>query len=348
MNIKTKKFILLLILISLFVQLQVVYSNNLNLITFTEAIQISKNETNRIFKINKKTEDECYRFFPLYFSVLSETELKGSFNKDILALVKYNFLSWVNKYNEIQIMNSNGHVLTHLEKSQLVKKLVESDSQSLVITENYVMYNILFNDSNYSGQLFDIFNSCDNSSLYKEQNVEPVYIPENFDDTFEFILSNEIINHTLIGNERELKYQQNNFSGKIIDEYPSSKDLYNSKDDFNNIETRIFKNSKGLMSFFGYETNLRNKTISHKDTEIEEPKKEEFKDVGKSFGKNVTENGEKELIKGGKMVRYIYLPKEKTNLRKKESKKPYKKMKSSHFYLDRRPIVSNQVYVVEN
>ncbi|OII75052.1 uncharacterized protein cubi_03162 [Cryptosporidium ubiquitum] len=309
-----------------------------------EAIKLSKNETNHTFQINKKTEDECFRFFPSYFSFLDQTELTGTHKKNILALVKYHFLSWINKSDEIQIMNSKGHILTLMEKLELVKKLRESDSQSLVITENYVMYNILFNDSNYNG-VFNILNFCDHSDFYKEQNLEPNHIFLNF-DTSEFIVNNRMNNKTLIGNEREFMYEENYFFKKILDKYSTQNNFSNFKNDFNPVKTVIFKDLEGFMN------SMDNEILGGKsNNKVEGTKKEKVRkfkavEADKNLKKSTMEKRKKELSKGGKNVKYTYLPKERTNLRKGESKKPYKKIKNSNFYLDKRPIVSNKVYIV--
>ncbi|CUV07478.1 unnamed protein product [Cryptosporidium hominis] len=399
MIFQPKKVLLFLILslFNIFIQFEEAYSNDPALVIFIENIKLTRNENNHMIQITKK-EEECFRFFPTYFSELGETEFTGKQKKEILSLIKYNFISWVNYNDNIQILNSEDHILTSIEKSQLVEKLKESNFQSLTLTENYAMYNILFNDTNYNG-VFNILNICDNSKFYK--GVSTLDKTHNFQkyDQIEFILSSEKSDKTLIVDEREIeierknvfKLEDNDSLEKIINDYSNSRNLFIYNNNFNfedkktidghnndvsnlkygtrNLKTpfkvKVTKDIKNIQDDNLFVENTReekdlDEKVGNEKVEKEEipesyediprnKQEEDVKKLEKNIKKrNVLKNGEKELNEGKNNSKDTQLVRKKTNLReKKECKKLYKSINNDRFYIDTRPIISNDVYLVK-
>ncbi|KAH8581972.1 uncharacterized protein ELE39_003034 [Cryptosporidium sp. chipmunk genotype I] len=375
-------WLLFISLLSILNQFTEADSNGLNWVTFIESIELLKNENNHIIKISN-TEDGCSRFFSLYFSEFSETDLIGNKKKEILDLVKYNFLSWVKYSSDIQILNSEDHVLTSLEKSQLLEKLKESDFQSLVFTENYVMYNILFIDLNYNG-FFNILNLCDNTEFYERvHTIEPKHTFQKL-SPIEFPLGSGRSGRILIenGREREFKFDDNDSLEKIISEYSKSRDLFicnntynleylETLDNFTNDESNLKNDILGFEAAFKLidtkdvkiiqKNNLRDeKTLDEKvGKETKESGEKSYEEVISEFEqkkndrelkniKNLTENGEKELRRRDENTQDTHLVEKRTNFRnRRKCKKVYKSIKNRRFYLDSYPVVSNNVYLVK-
>ncbi|POM82618.1 hypothetical protein CmeUKMEL1_03295 [Cryptosporidium meleagridis] len=386
MIFQPKKVLLFLTLslYNIFTQFKEAYSSDPALVTFIENIKLIRSENSHIIQITKK-EKECFRFFPTYFSELGETELTGKQKKEILSLIKNSFISWVNYNDNIQILNSQDHILTSMEKSQLVEKLKESDFQSLTLTENFVMYNILFGDRDYNG-VFNIVNLCDNSKFYMGvSTLDKTHTFQNY-DPIKFIPSGEKSDKTLIRNERkierknEFNLEDNDSLEKIIKDYSNSRNLFIYNTHFNFEDTKTLDNTNNDVSNFKYDThNIKTsfKMGKTKDTKsiqgdnlfveigqeknlgekvksvkVEEETPESYEDVNKleeSIKKrNVLKNKEKELNEGKNHSKDAHLERKKTNLReKKECKKLYKSISSDRFYKDTRPIISNNVYIVK-
>ncbi|TRY50480.1 Uncharacterized protein CTYZ_00001108 [Cryptosporidium tyzzeri] len=399
MIFEPKKVLLFLILslFNIFIQFKEAYSNDPALVTFIENIKLTRNENNHTIQINKK-EEGCFRFFPTYFSELGETELTGKQKKEILSLIKYNFISWVNYNDNIQILNSEDHILTSMEKSQLVEKLKESDFQSLTLTENYAIYNILFNDTNYNG-VFNILNVCDNSKFYKGVSTLDKTRTFRKYDQIEFILSSEKSDKTLIVDEIEIEIERKNEFNpedndsleKIINDYSNSRNLFIYNNNFNFEDTKTIDGLNNDVSNLKYgtrnlkipfkvkvtediknvqddnlfvektreEKNLDEKVRNEKVEKEEIPEsykdiprnkqKEDVKKLEKNIKKrNILKNGEKELNEGKNNSKDTHLVRKKTNLReKKECKKLYKSINNNRFYIDTRPMISNDVYLVK-
>lgn len=340
MNFRMKKvrLTLYLSLLGIWSMLEGIYSDGLSHIVFVEIINPSGSGFRETHLTDQNSREECFRFFLSYFSDLFETELKEDRKTDFLASVKYSFLHWLDHSKYVQILHPVNHVLVPLEKSRLISKLRESGSQSLVITENYVIYKIFFRELDHS-LVYNVLNTCDHFDLHHAEigfdTDKAVLHPKKHELLYldDITASDQVI----IASEGEQDTVGIISVKKILDDYFRSRSLFTSKIPYK-LETNQHEDPPNDLERHSPEE--RPKKLPSDTVEQVENKDVEEK-------RKAVEDGKKELSTSGELEdNASSLGEKRANLRVRK-KRPYKKVKSSYFYVDTRPVVSNQVYLYE-
>ncbi|KAJ1609487.1 hypothetical protein OIY81_2348 [Cryptosporidium canis] len=340
--LKRVYFILFLSLLGVWSPVGGASSEGLSNITLVERVNISKSYLNDSYSIGNGTEDGCFQFFPSYFSEIPETDREGDQEGDFLSSVKYMFLSWMYYSNSTQIVNSADHVLSRSEKLSLISRLRESDSQSLVVTENYIIYSIVFKEILHQSQVYNVLNACGHPYM------ESGEIEFGTGTSVEVPKEQELLrlesNGTLAQDGKELGIEGDESLGLMIEDHSGLRDpldLDNQIQGFEGLENRQTSsnfvdehtNHKNNMQDFEPEQVSHNQqeTNEHVDNNLEKSLKS-AESVGELRGSGGGRGGVSR--RGGRRVR----------MRGGKARSVYKKVDSCHFYLDKSPVVSNTVY----
>ncbi|KAJ1613802.1 hypothetical protein OJ253_123 [Cryptosporidium canis] len=339
--LKRVYFILFLSLLCVWSPVGGASSEGLSNIILVERLNISKSYLNDSYSIDNGTEDGCFQFFPLYFSEIPKTDREGNKEGDFLSSVKYMFLSWMYHSNSTQIVNSTDHVLSPSEKLSLISSLRESDSQSLVVTEKYIIYSIVFKEIFHQSQVYNVLNACGHP--YMQSGEIEFGIGKSVEIPNEQELLRLESNGTLAQDGKELGIEEDESLGLMIGDHSGLRDpldLDNQIQDFESLENRQTSSSfvdeqtshKSNMQDSEPEQVSNNQDVvnEHVDKNLEKPLKS-VKSVGELRGSCGGRGGVSR--RGGRRVR----------MRGGKTRSVYK-VDSCHFYLDRSPVVSNRVY----